>query len=193
MGKIVGKNYLDANSYYVKVVLLATAQTLVRQYHYAGGGANTATFAHGLFNRGDSVNCLGIAWWIPPTKTAAEYNYPQDWKSVLSLSRLVVVPGAPINAASFLLAGSIKLIKADGRWHCLVTYADEWQGHTGQIYRATNWEYAGLTRPERTYVDANGVMGGRKRGPKTLTNAQMLERGYTYVGSFSRHRFRKII
>lgn len=33
-------------------------------------------------------------------------------------------------------------------WPCLVTYADEWQGHNGSIYRADNWDSVGTTKRE---------------------------------------------
>jgi len=78
------------------------------------------------------------------------------------------------------------------RWQCLVTYADEWQGHTGGIYRATNWRYSGLTKPEAVYV-LNGVMIARKAGPKTRTHSQMLELGAEMRGKFAKHKFVHLI
>jgi len=158
-------------------------------YHYAGGASNTSTYLHGLFRRDALFNgeCLGVAWWIPPTRAAAFATYPEDWRAVLALSRLVMVPEAPRNACSFLLARSMKLIDR-AAWKCLVTYADEWRGHTGGIYRASNWIYVGKTKPERCYVK-NGRMVARKAGPRTRTHAQMLALGAQCVGSFSKHKF----
>jgi hypothetical protein len=95
------------------------------------------------------MQCLGVAWWMPPTRAAAEANWEGDFREVLSLSRLVIVPDVPKNAASFLIGKSIHLIRKDGRFCCLLTYADTSQGHDGGIYRATNWEYMGLTTPDR--------------------------------------------
>ena len=174
----------------VRAAPLAVGQMLVKQYHYAKGGANTATYMHGLYKkgyRGGPDPCMGVAWWIPPTKSAANATYPEDWRKVLCLSRLVIVPGVPKNACSFLLARSRKLIPVD-RWPCLVTYADSWQGHTGGIYRGDNWEYVGKTKAERTYVK-DGRMIARKAGPKTRTHAEMLELGAELVGSFSKYKF----
>ena len=70
----------------------------------------------------------------------------------------------------------------------MVTYADEWRGHTGAIYRADNWSYAGRTKPERTYV-LDGRMIARKAGPKTRTHAEMLALGAKLVGSFAKHKY----
>lgn len=174
----------------VDTLALEQGVQLVTDEHYARGAANTATFRHGLYRRETwPFSPVGAALWIPPTRAAAEATWPDNWQGVLSLSRFVIAPDTPTNAASFLLGRSIRLIRRDPRWECLVTYADEWQGHTGIIYRATNWVYAGLTKPERVYVDGNGRMVARKAGPKTRTHADMLELGCRCVGSFAKHKF----
>ncbi len=174
----------------VDSVPLETAREMVSRYHYARGGSNTRVYTHGLFKRGDwlAPQCYGVAWWIPPTKAAAEATC-KNWQGVLSLSRLAIHPAAPKNAASFLIGASVRMIDRE-RWPCLVTYADEWQGHTGQIYKATNWTEAGRTKPEATYT-LHGQMVSRKSGPRTLTHAQMLELGAVCVGRFSRIKFVK--
>lgn len=179
----------------VVAVTLGTAQYLVREYHYAGGGANTGTFVHGLLPAGfcGETSCRGVAWWIPPTRSCAEASWPGDWRAVLSLSRLVLTPGAPKNSASFLLAASVRLVARDGRWRCLVTYADSWRGHTGEIYRVAGWEYAGMTAPEEVWTDPRGRMVARKAGPRTRTRAEMLALGCVSQGRHSKHKFRLIL
>ncbi len=173
----------------VSSVSIATARSLVKRIHYAGGASNTRTYLHGLFPVGEfwERSCKGIAWWIPPTKDAAHATYPDNWQGVLALSRFVLVPDLPDNAASFLLGRSIRLIDRR-RWPCLVTYADEWQGHVGTIYRATNWREVGKTKPERTYVK-RGRMVSRKAGGKTRTHQEMIDLGCECVGSFRRTKF----
>jgi hypothetical protein len=175
--------------YAVRTVPLAVCQEMVSKYHYAKTGSNTAVFRHGLFHYANPIDCRGIAWWIPPTKAAALANYPADWKAVLVLSRLVVHPDEPQNAASFLIAQSIKLIRKDPRWKFLLTYADEWQRHSGTIYRATNWKPLGTTAPEATWLDRAGRMISRKAGPRSRTKAEMLSLGCKMIGRYSRHRF----
>lgn len=138
---------LKATDYFVQDVPLEIAQRLVRQHHYAKGGSNTAVFTHGLFRKDDPMFCRAVAWWLTPTKAAALANHPSNWQAVLALTRLVVIPGEPTNAASFLIAKSIDLIKRDHRWNLLLTFADTEQGHSGAIYRATNWTPAGQTKP----------------------------------------------
>lgn len=183
----------------VDTIALDQAVGLVEREHYANGAANTATFRHGLYRRDEwPFTYRGCALWIPPTRTAAEATMRQlnrtveDWQSVLALSRLAIEPGVPTNGASFLLGASTRKISDEPRWHVLVTYADEWQGHTGAIYRASGWIYLGLTKPERVYV-IDGVMTARKAGPVTRTHDQMVALGAECIGSFARHKFAKVL
>lgn len=183
------KERLIASEWSVRDVDIAVARSIVETSHYARGASNTAVYLHGLFRDGDifQQQCVGVAWWIPPTKSAALATYPANWKGVLALSRLAILPEVPSNACTFLLARSRKLIDATA-WPCLLTYADEWRGHTGAIYKADNWIYIGRTKPERTY-QINGRMVARKSGPNTRTHAEMIELGAEMVGSFAKHKF----
>jgi hypothetical protein len=165
---------------------------MIGREHYAGRGSNTATYRFGLYRRSDDW-CGGVSWWIPPTRSAAEASWDGDFREVLALHRLACRPDVPTNGSSFLIGASIRHIVRDGRYRCLITYADTNQGHEGGIYKATNWEYLGLTTPESTFVDDAGVMVSRKAGPKTRTHIEMTELGYKNIGSFARHKFRKII
>ena len=183
---------LRKSDWEVRPVDIAVARRMVEANHYAAGASNTATYLHGLFRAGEIFDeqCEGVAWWIPPTRAAAEATFPENWQGVLALSRLVIRPGIPKNACTFLLARSRRLIDPK-LWPCLVTYADDWRGHTGAIYRADNWTYIGKTKPERTYC-VDGRMTARKAGGKTRTHAQMLALGADLVGTFAKHKFVKI-
>lgn len=167
----------------------ALAEQLVIREHYAKGASNTATYLHGLYPRGWLwyAHCVGVAWWIPPTKSCAQWWAGDRWEGVLSLSRLVIEPGVPSNACSFLLAHSVRKINR-GQWHTLITYADSWRGHKGAIYRAAGWKYCGETKPEAIYT-INGRMTARKAGGKTRTHAEMLALGARFEGRFSKSRF----
>ena len=170
---------------------ISTARGFVERYHYARGASNTATYLHGLFPAGYhwAAELMGVAWWLPPTKNAAKSLVGDDWRGVLSLSRLCVSPEAPRNSCSFMLARSVRGIDRS-KWHTLVTYADGWRGHAGTIYLASGWQYDGETSPERTYT-LNGRMLARKAGKRTRTHQEMIDLGCVVEGRFSKHRFVK--
>jgi hypothetical protein len=125
-------------------------------WHYAKGGPNTSVYRHGMYPAlepwGDP---FGVTLWLPPTRAAAEHTAGEDWRGVLSLSRLAIDPDLPTNAASFLLGASMRLLDRR-RWPVLITYADTARGHDGGIYKATNWRNDGPVPAGDTWVDSSG-------------------------------------
>ncbi|RWE37410.1 SNF2-related protein [Mesorhizobium sp.] len=172
----------------VRDVTIAEARPLVEQHHYAKGALKTGVYLHGLFRKG-SDEILGVAWWLPPTRVACESVNKEEWTKVLSLSRLVLHPDCPKNAASFLLGRSIRKIKQDGRFVSLVTYADESQDHKGDIYRVTNWTYVGRTGPYPRWIDPVSGRQVAALATKTRSNAEMRALGHVLDGRFFKHKF----
>lgn len=177
--------HLSKHDYTVKPVAFTPARTFVCKYHYSKSAANTATVIHGLFHKDELV---GVALWMPPTKGCAQSVAGDDWKQVLSLSRLAIHPDVPTNGASFLIGRSIRLIKQEGRWKHLVTYADTGEGHEGTIYKATNWTYVGCTAPYPRWVNSEGKHVARK-ATKSRTFEDMESLGYKIVGRYRKHKY----
>lgn len=185
----MSKGRLCAQDYDVRPVPLREARAFIVQHHYSKGCSHTAVYVHGLFRKADNA-LVGVAQWLPPTRVAAESVNRENWTRVLALSRLAVHPDVPQNGASYLMSRSIRLIQLDQKWVSLVTYADDFMGHTGQIYRATNWEYVGHMKGSPRWEDANGRQVAKK-ATVTRTNAEMQALGYKMVGNFGKHKFVK--
>jgi hypothetical protein len=171
--------------YEIREYTLAPCAAFIREHHYAGGCSNTAVMSAGMFRSGVMV---GAALWLPPTRVCAETVDRGEWRRVLSLSRLAVAPGEPQNAASILIGWCVRSLRGAGKWSHLVTFADESQGHTGTIYRATGWTYVGRTKPLARWVDADGRQVSRL-ATKSRTAAEMIALGYRVQGKFAKHKF----
>jgi hypothetical protein len=169
----------------------AEAVALVKRHHYSRSAPNTSTYRHGLYRfdgglfRGD---LYGVTIWLPPTRVAAESVAGKDWQGVLTLSRLVVLPEVPTNGASFLLGRSMQAIDRK-KWPVLVTYADTAQGHTGAIYKATNWQEVGPVPAGDTWIGPDGEQRGRKRGAFSYTAQQMRDMGFVRQSSLPKIKF----
>jgi len=178
---------LKATDYDIRDVKPAEARAFVIKYHYSKGCSNTRVYSHGLYRRGEN-ELLGVAIWLPPTKVAAQSVNQHHWTKVLALTRLAVHPDVPSNGATFLMARSIRLIRKEGRFISLVTYADDFMDHTGAIYRASNWTYIGHMKGSPRWEDKNGKQVARK-STVSRTCAQMIALGYRNVGTFGKHKF----
>jgi hypothetical protein len=179
---------LHKSDWLVKNVPLSAAKAFISAHHYSGGCSNTRVYSHGLFKKEDG-ELYGVALWLPPTKVAAESVNKNQWQKVLSLSRLACRPEAPKNSASFLMAASIRKIKEEGRFVSLVTYADLRMGHTGAIYKATNWQYIGEMKGSPAWVDPSTGRQVARKSTKSRKNAEMLALGYECLGVFGKHKF----
>lgn len=178
---------LRRGQWIVEDVSQQSAVEMVERLHYAQGAPNTSVARHGLF-RADRITPDGVAMWLPPTPTAARSVAGNEWRGVLALTRLVIDPDVPKNGASFLLGASMQLLDRD-RWPWLLTYADSSHGHTGAIYRATNWTYLGPWPAGDTWQGPDGEQRGRKRGKRNLSVAEMTELGFTKRPQAVKHKY----
>lgn len=162
--------------YEIRPVPFKVGARFIAEHHYARGGANTAVAMHGLFKK-SSGKLVGVAQWLPPTKNVGA-SVCSDWRAVLALSRLAIAPSEPKNAASLLIGGSIRKLRRDKRWKCLVSYADLGQGHEGRIYRATNWLECGLTQKRARWIDPKTGKQVARKATKDRTHAEMEQLGF---------------
>lgn len=174
------------NTWEVSQINLNVAREFVEEHHYAHGAARTAVACYGLFYK-SSPELHGISWWMPPPLGAAK-SVSDNHRNVLALSRFCLIEDRPENAGSFLISKSIKML--DDRWSQLLTYADTALNHNGGLYRASNWNYDGLTGKNPMYWDPEkNCMVSRKKGPKTYNKQEMLDMGFQFRGRFAKHRF----
>ena len=92
----------------------------------------------------------------------AEFGMANVWKKygdtreeVIELRRLVCVDDTPKNAESYLIGWCLRWLRKNTSIKTVVSYADPHYGHSGAIYRATNFTHTGMTSPGRV-IDYNG-------------------------------------
>jgi len=187
-----GEN-LVKSEWEVREIPHAQAKLFIEKHHYSKGAANTSVYRHGLFKR-DGNTLFGACLWMPPTAAAAKSIYPENFSRLLTLSRLAISPEVPRNGATFLLSRSVRAIAKGKKWEALVTYADEWQGHSGAIYAALGWEYQGKTKPSPVYVcQKTGKVRGKKSTTTNWTKEEMEGMGRKFIGNFPKHRYFKYL
>lgn len=166
----------------------AEAREFIQRTHYSGGAPNTAVARHALYGAtGGKV--MGVALWLPPTRVAAESVNKENPRGVLALSRLCIAEGMPTNSASFLLGRSMKMLDR-AVWPTLLTYADTREGHTGAIYKATNWTCLGEVRGWPAWRHkVTGEMRGKKRGPRNLSTEEMVTAGFERLAPMPKIKF----
>lgn len=156
LGTAPSDQFLVASEWEVRPCDVFDARNLVGKLHYGGDpkAMKSSSYIHGLYRSGEwfGAECLGVAAWCNAVNLSKRFELPAG---PLMLTRLAVHPDVPTNGASFLLGRSMKMIDRQ-TWPVLVTYADTGQGHTGAIYKATNWTYDGMGGSVVYYRESDG-------------------------------------
>jgi len=116
----------------VKQVNRRKADSMVKS-HYLGMWPQQVSLTLGLY-RGEKL--LGIITFSEIKKAMQDRFGQQTWE----LSRLWIKDEVPMNAESFFIGRAIRLIRRERKeLKRLVSFADPKFGHSGIIYKATNW------------------------------------------------------
>ena len=150
-----------------------TVRKFLKRWHYSDYVNIQAKHTFCLFREGNFgiPEMVGVCVYTRPAgPTAGQSYYPEAPDKVLELRRLCLIDETPKNAESFFVSRSIKWLKQNTDWEFILSYADMEQGHSGVIYRASNFEYLGVTGAGKTLE-----VDGKKFHIRTLS---MLDRPY---------------
>lgn len=184
---------ISKHEYEVVPIDLKIARIVIMYNHYAHGSPKQCSYSFGLIEK-KTGDIVGAAIWLPPTKVAAIHalklaSLPIIQESVVALSRLAVSRNVPKNAASFLLMRGVRRIWKDKNIQLLLTFADDWQGHEGTIYKILGWTFAGKTKPSDKWVTLEGHQISTQAGGKTRTTQEMMALGHRKIGKYSKSRY----
>jgi hypothetical protein len=145
----------------------------LKRWHYSDYVNIQAKHTFCLFREGNFgiPEMVGVCIYTRPAgPTAGQSYYPEAPDKVLELRRLCLIDSTPKNAESYFVSRTIKWLKQNTDWELILSYADMEQGHTGVIYRASNFEYVGVTGVGKTLE-----VDGKRFHIRTLS---MLDRPY---------------
>ena len=119
-------------------------------YHYLGkdrGGK-----AIGAYHNGELIACIVFS---PPLRQNTANQFGLVSGEVRELSRLCIHPSYhKKNFASWFIKRALKLIN----YRLVVAYADSTVGHTGTVYKASNFELHHTVPADYWYVDTEGYV-----------------------------------
>ncbi len=156
---------LQLSDLHIKPVDRAVAMDLVVREHYLHREP-TFQCAFGLC-LGDVV--LGVIIFGRPVSFTLCKGIcgPNESGHVIEITRLWVNDLVPKNGESFLIGGSLRLLRArNSPFDIVVSFADTSAGHLGRVYQATNFLYTGKNLPMRDPVPL-GHVGHRLTAGKT--------------------------
>ena len=128
----------------------------IEKHHYSHNINGVQSYYHfGLFRDGKFglPEMIGAMLYAMPSmpSTAKKYN-PINPTKCFELRRLVCIDDTPKNTESYFIGQTFKWLKQNTDIEVIVSFADEEYGHSGIIYKATNFEYCGTTSPSKKLI-----------------------------------------
>ena len=116
----------------------------IEKHHYSHNVNGVQSLYHfGLYREGNFglPTMIGAMMYAHPSMpaTAAKYN-PINHDKCLELRRLVCIDDTPTNTESYFIGKTLRWLKRNTDMEVIVSFADQHYGHSGIIYKATNFE-----------------------------------------------------
>jgi len=147
---------MKVTDFTVELVQRNAVVGFIEKHHYTHNINGVQSYYHfGLFRDGKFglPEMIGAMLYAMPSmpSTAKKYN-PINPTKCFELRRLVCIDDTPTNTESYFIGQTFKWLKQNTDIEVIVSFADAEYGHTGVIYRATNFEYLGTTSPGRKLI-----------------------------------------
>lgn len=140
------------------------AKIAYNRWHYLGHKGFLSTINYGIYHNEELLGA--ISFGIPNAKNVKGFFDTQTQNTVFELSRLALSEKCPKNSESHVISIAMKLLKKDcPHINLIITYADISMNHSGTIYKASNFQYVGITKL-KTDLYVKGKKVGKIKGVK---------------------------
>ena len=173
---------MSVKNFTVEEVTRKSIVSFIEKHHYSHNVNGVQSLYHyGLYTEGNFgiPKMIGAMMYAHPSMpaTAAKYN-PINPNKCLELRRLVCIDDTPKNTESYFIGQTFKLLKRDTDKEVIVSFADQHHGHTGVIYKASNFDYLGETKPGRILMVDGKEMHSRSLNQLDRPYGRELNRRY---------------
>lgn len=160
--------HLPVKSFTVRLITIQEASPMIQDWHYSKStNGLMVSYCFGLFS---DENLIGVMIYGRLGMANAWKRYAEKMDDVIELRRLACIDCTPKNTESYFIGKTIRWLKRNTDIKLIVSYADAFHGHSGIIYKASNFEYLGLTSPGKLILDSDGRTFHDKAIRTTYTN-----------------------
>ena len=138
-------------------------ESFIETWHYSKSiNGCSASFCYRMIDANKQF--VGAMFYGPMAMAGQWKRFSESQEKVIELRRLCCIDKTPKNAESFFISKSLKMLAKDWRKDgIVVSYSDLEYGHTGTIYRASNFICLGKTTGAKVII-----WNGKKYHDKSL-------------------------
>ncbi len=162
--------HIRASCLRIHLCLLSDVRLFIETHHYSHS-VNGVKVSY-CFKVSYDSHLIG-AVLFGAMSTTAWRKFGEAESDVLELRRLCLLPAAGPNSESRVVGWCLRWIRKNAlRVKIVVSYADPAYGHSGVIYRASNFEYVGLSGKDKGYLDPTTGKRYHSRALRTTYKGQ---------------------
>ena len=187
------------SDYYIDRITKKQAEELLLTYHYLKDISKgfKSGYNYGLFKKNDfsplnigqllgAIIFTGLP--VPEIAKGAFGLERNEQQGLFELSRLCIHPDTQQvehNITSWFVSRAIRQLRKDTEVKAIISYADS-DFHSGTIYRACNFVYAGLTDAKKDFYFADGTKHSRGKIKGVAGEWKDRSRKHRYVMVFDK-------
>jgi hypothetical protein len=126
----------------------------VKKNHYSGSSARGCKYQFALMHFN---NLIGVIQIGEPVGAYCQKKYSYFGGKVLELKRLIMIDNTPKNTESWFISKVLNYMYKNTKVESILSYADLEQGHSGIVYKASNFLYYGETSKYGLKVEFNKI------------------------------------
>ncbi len=187
------------SDYHIDRVSKSEAAELLLRFHYLKDFSKDfkSGWNYGLYENNDfcPLNvggikgiCIFTGLPVPEIAKGAFGLERNEQQGLFELSRLCIEPSTQsreYNITSWFVSRAIRQLRKDTEVKAIISYADS-DFHSGTIYRACNFKYAGLTDPKKDFYYADGTKHSRGKIKGAAGEWKERSRKHRYVMIFDK-------
>ena len=127
-------------------------KNIIKANHYTQSAPSAIKYCFTLRNENQEI--VGILLYGFFSRMQAQRKY----ENYLELSRLWVADSEPKNTESFFIGKTLRFLQIYSQLIGVVSYADPTVGHSGTVYKATNFTLFGETRKSYHYQKGDDIV-----------------------------------
>ena len=128
---------MSVKDFDVRLVSRPEIRDFIQEHHYSKSiNGCIADYCYGLFDGGVMI---GAMFYGRMAMANQWKKFADDPLKVIELRRLCCIDDTPKNTESYFIGKTLRLLKNDWGSGVVVSYADKEYGHSGIIYKASNF------------------------------------------------------
>ena len=145
--------------------------SFIEKHHYSHNINGIQSYHHfGLYTEGN--------FGLPKMIGAMLFSLQVYLLFQMELRRLVCIDDTPKNTESYFIGKTLRWLKQNTDIEVIVSFADQHYGHSGTIYKASNFEYLGETGSARVLMVDGREMHTRSLNQTLRPYGRELKRRY---------------